>query len=976
MFFSLFIAYPFEATTAQGSTMTFTTGETIDFNSNVYMDFWSNVSMIFTSGIQVQFMDSDGDGMLEPCDVVIVVFPPQFIMEYCSWWEVLYPDGRPTGFEFHIDQQYGPNEFHVDAVSPPPVIPLPGGPGGVNLAEKKISIIEPCQWYVVHEPAAWYPPPCSWWEIIDPETGHPTGYEFHVDITNESCEFHVDGMIPGPYVLPFPWYEIEARKKITQILPCDWYTVITGDLPQACWTYEVICQDQPVGEFHVDKNIPASNLFHVDWVLPDPLNIPPSYPTTARRKISTIEPCFWYRVGESSATPQMNSWWRVIYPDPGDYGFHVDQSNQDGTFHVDMVYPGVSIPITPASGTVTAEKRITTIGSCDWFKVTTGGLPQPCSWWRITSPAQWAGVVFHVDSTDGISKFHIDNADSLPPGPTPPPWSVTVEEYTPPDPWYWKPSYRDYVPSGMPDFDQRQGGAYNWSYLGAWSHCGPVAVANSLWWLDSEFEPSPALPPTINDHFPLVQAYNALWDDHSTQNVPPLVEHLAFLMDTDGRRTLLAHSGTNVNDMQAGLTHYLSWSGVNPKGDVNGDGIVNMTDLNIVNAAFGSTPGSPLWDLRADVSPASTTYPPITNNKIDASDALLVTNNMGNTGLFYEHTQLTPDFRYIEQEVEKCQDVVLLIGYWVWTGSSWYREPGGHYVTVAGVDSLDQKIAISDPVQDAFETGLIPEGRIPTAHVHMPPEPPYITHNDAALVSQDIYSVTQVTPPWPNCPGGNLMLLNFASWRPAPPCFAVVEYAVVTSPLGVHDVAVIDVHNMKKNCVPKPTVCKGLNCSVYVKVENQGDFTETFNVTAYANTTAIGEQTVTLNKSENTTLTFIWDTTLVNEYDNYTISAQADQVNGETDLADNTLSDGTVTAVHTGDINGDGKVDITDVAMVSGAFGSLRNNDPTDPKYGQYWHPTFCSTCPHEPNTDLTGDGKGDIEDLSRTSGNFGWYKP
>ncbi|MCJ7469874.1 hypothetical protein MUO74_05165, partial [Candidatus Bathyarchaeota archaeon] len=58
------------------------------------------------------------------------------------------------------------------------------------------------------------------------------------------------------------------------------------------------------------------------------------------------------------------------------------------------------------------------------------------------------------------------------------------------DPWYWKPNYDDYVPSGVPDFDQRQGGTYQWvNQAQQWSHCGPVAVANSLWWLDSEFEP-------------------------------------------------------------------------------------------------------------------------------------------------------------------------------------------------------------------------------------------------------------------------------------------------------------------------------------------------------------------------------------------------------------------------------------------------------------------------------------------------------
>ena len=116
---------------------------------------------------------------------------------------------------------------------------------------------------------------------------------------------------------------------------------------------------------------------------------------------------------------------------------------------------------------------------------------------------------------------------------------------------YFKPSFPDYAPGGMPDFDERQWGTYNWSYGGAWSHCGPLAVANSLWWLDSEFESNPVSPPTINDHFSLVSAFGA-WDDHDSRNVVPLVEKLAWFMDTDGRLTGLLHKGTSAADMQAG----------------------------------------------------------------------------------------------------------------------------------------------------------------------------------------------------------------------------------------------------------------------------------------------------------------------------------------------------------------------------------------------------------------------------------------
>jgi len=526
------------------------------------------------------------------------------------------------------------------------------------------------------------------------------------------------------------------------------------------------------------------------------------------------------------------------------------------------------------------------------------------------------------------------------------------------NPWYWKPEQRDYAPSGVPDFDQRQWGTYMWQDMWQqWSHCGPVAVANSLWWLDSEFEPNPMPQPIIHDGFPLVQTYNAQWDDHDPLNVPWLIEHLAYLMDTDGRRTGIAHSGTDVHDMEAGLAHYLSWTGVNPQGDVNGDGMVDQTDFNIVNAAMGSTPWQGPWDLRADIFPASTTYPPVADNVIDPGDLDLVMQNMGRTGMFYEHTVMQPDFFFIEEEVERCQDVVLLVGYWFFDPKfgTWYREPGGHYVTVAGVDSADMKLALSDPVQDAFESGLIPEGRIPVPHApHLPPEPPYITHNDAQYVSQDIYSVAQISPPWlPPCPGGNWMLVNFASWRPAPPYFAVIESAVITSPIGIHDVVVTNVTNSKFGCVPMPCVGQNLTVRVNVTVANQGNFTETFNVTAYANSTSIASQNVTLASGNSTVVAFIWGTTGFTK-GNYTISAYAWPVPGETDTADNNMTDGMVLVTLVGDVNGDRKVRVDDILAVATAFGSNWG----EPKYS--------------PNLDINDDLKIRVDDVLAAATHFG----
>ena len=516
-------------------------------------------------------------------------------------------------------------------------------------------------------------------------------------------------------------------------------------------------------------------------------------------------------------------------------------------------------------------------------------------------------------------------------------------------PWYVKPPYPDYALSGMPDFDQRQWGTYNWTdQYGAWSHCGPVAVANSIWWYDSQYEsiynPAPVAPPTISDSFPLVQAYGP-WDDHDPSNVAPLVEHLAWLMDCDGMRTGLAHSGTYVYDMEAGLAQYLSWSGVNSLGDVNGDGVVNQTDVDIVNAAMGSTPGSPNWNLAADIYPATTTYPPTTDNVVDINDLNLVAANLGKVGMFYEHTTSgfeNPDFfNYIEGEVEKCQDVVLLLGFYI-PGTD--QREGGHFVTVAGVNSTTMQLLISNPIRDDFEAGKTP-GRSPIPHIHVPPEPPYATHNNASLVSHDAYNVA-----YSPSPSGYHWLLE--GYFPPGYLEARIEYAVVTSPLGIHDIAVIDVKPWKT------IVGQNCTCKINVTITNEGNFTETFDVTLYANTTVIGTYlNITLSSGHTITITFTWNTTGFAK-GNYTISAYAHPVPSETDTADNLFTDGWIILTILGDLNGDYKVNILDAIALSKAFG-FRPGDPN-------WN----------PNADLVEDDNINILDAIALSKTFGQEDP
>jgi hypothetical protein len=362
-------------------------------------------------------------------------------------------------------------------------------------------------------------------------------------------------------------------------------------------------------------------------------------------------------------------------------------------------------------------------------------------------------------------------------------------------PWFSKGQYVDYAPSGMPDFGQKQNLTWTNPWPpnnGSWSYCGPTSVANSLWWYDSKFEPNSVPPPARSDGFPLVQSYNpSVWDDQDPRNVGPLIKNLAWYMDTDGQRTGIPHCGTDVFDMQAGIAQYLSDKGVNPLGDANGDGKVDMTDINIVQAAYGSKPGYPKWDLRADV---------VHDNVIDVADLKLVTSHFGeNWGKFNEKTVSMPDFGYIAHQIQMCEDVVLLLGFWQEMSPGYYVRIGGHFVTAHGVDEADMIIALSDPFIDNAEQGG--QGRVipPPPHNH-PPAPPDTVHNNASFVSHDYYTVAQSPSPgghWGLNYNWTSSLLNNFYQQNTPhnftqtqdpymgyPVYVEIEYAVVVSCWG------------------------------------------------------------------------------------------------------------------------------------------------------------------------------------------------
>jgi hypothetical protein len=110
------------------------------------------------------------------------------------------------------------------------------------------------------------------------------------------------------------------------------------------------------------------------------------------------------------------------------------------------------------------------------------------------------------------------------------------------------------------------------------------------------------------------------------------------------------------------------------------------------------------------------------------------------------------------------------------------------------------------------------------------------------------------------------------------PSQATGGYAYVTY---AHDLAVTAV-----NFSPTALLPGGL-VHINATVENLGGYSETFNVTAYANSQSIGEKKgVSLVNGSSTNIAFVWNTTGYG-FGDYTISVSASVVPGETNTANN-----------------------------------------------------------------------------------------
>jgi hypothetical protein len=119
-----------------------------------------------------------------------------------------------------------------------------------------------------------------------------------------------------------------------------------------------------------------------------------------------------------------------------------------------------------------------------------------------------------------------------------------------------------------------------------------------------------------------------------------------------------------------------------------------------------------------------------------------------------------------------------------------------------------------------------------------------------------------------------------------------------------------------------------------VTVLNQGNFTENFNVSAYADMHLIGTQMLTLSSGEIANVTFAWNTADIPMSPlpaECTLLAVANAVQNETSTANNNATCPVKISIR-GDINADGSVDMVDITTVAIAFERTEG----DPVYAMY----------------------------------------
>jgi hypothetical protein len=215
-------------------------------------------------------------------------------------------------------------------------------------------------------------------------------------------------------------------------------------------------------------------------------------------------------------------------------------------------------------------------------------------------------------------------------------------------------------------------------------------------------------------------------------------------------------------------------------------------------------------------------------------------------------------------------------------------------------------------------------------------------------------------------PGGGIQILSFtwntnglpvgeytlkATATTVPGEVDLNDNTLILNPIyiGLRDITIT-------NITPSKTITNDTTVYINVTAKNNGETgtpPQTFTITLQYGTKIIGTQTIeNLPVGSEASLTFTWNTIVV-PAGTYQIIAIATAVPGETNTENNAAHTVIIETI-LGDITGDGKVDIIDIATIAKAFGAT----PGDSKWN--------------PNADLDNDNKITIIDVGKAAKNFG----
>lgn len=181
-----------------------------------------------------------------------------------------------------------------------------------------------------------------------------------------------------------------------------------------------------------------------------------------------------------------------------------------------------------------------------------------------------------------------------------------------------------------------------------------------------------------------------------------------------------------------------------------------------------------------------------------------------------------------------------------------------------------------------------------------------------------------------------------------------------------HDVRVTQVSTSKSNGILTPVVGQSYAINISSTIHNDGNFTETFNVTLYANFILFDYTIATLIDNWTIPDLEMWAHVSVNSTWNttgwaigyYILNVTADTVPREADPTDNSLTLTVIVSI-LGDVDGDFDVDLYDAVRLLIRYGFEKG----DPEYD-------------DPNCDIDGDDDVDLFDAVTLLTHYGETYP